>query len=140
MPTSTLQAHILFFFFFSRFLFNVSVVFIWLTYWLRFIRKVFSGCIKNWKAFSKWNPSNGGLDYLQVIYIYLFVFTSLWVLRRPHALNLFQLYIHMWKPVLKRFWNTWCVYVLLTGRKFSGLCFFSVSRCRVELWNKDELT
>ncbi|XP_071939166.1 lysine-specific demethylase JMJ31-like isoform X5 [Coffea arabica] len=26
---------------------------------------VFSGCIKNWKAFSQWNPSNGGLDYLQ---------------------------------------------------------------------------
>ncbi|KAK3009166.1 hypothetical protein RJ639_014001 [Escallonia herrerae] len=26
---------------------------------------VFNGCIKNWKAFAKWNPSNGGLDYLQ---------------------------------------------------------------------------
>ncbi|XP_051142098.1 lysine-specific demethylase JMJ31 isoform X2 [Andrographis paniculata] len=26
---------------------------------------VFSGCIKEWKAFSKWNVSNGGLDYLQ---------------------------------------------------------------------------
>ncbi|BFG43090.1 hypothetical protein CerSpe_293640 [Prunus speciosa] len=26
---------------------------------------VFSGCVKDWKAFSKWNPSNGGLDYLQ---------------------------------------------------------------------------
>ncbi|XP_059625923.1 lysine-specific demethylase JMJ31 [Cornus florida] len=26
---------------------------------------VFTGCIKNWKAFSNWNPSNGGLDYLQ---------------------------------------------------------------------------
>ncbi|XP_059311544.1 lysine-specific demethylase JMJ31 [Lycium ferocissimum] len=26
---------------------------------------VFKGCIKNWKAFSKWNPSNGGLIYLQ---------------------------------------------------------------------------
>lgn len=27
---------------------------------------MFSGCIKGWRAFSKWNPSNGGLDYLQV--------------------------------------------------------------------------
>ncbi|XP_050264712.1 lysine-specific demethylase JMJ31 isoform X2 [Quercus robur] len=27
---------------------------------------VFTGCVKDWKAFSKWNPSNGGLDYLQV--------------------------------------------------------------------------
>ncbi|XP_052188092.1 lysine-specific demethylase JMJ31 isoform X2 [Diospyros lotus] len=26
---------------------------------------VFTGCIKTWKAFSSWNPSNGGLDYLQ---------------------------------------------------------------------------
>ncbi|XP_034228744.1 lysine-specific demethylase JMJ30 isoform X4 [Prunus dulcis] len=26
---------------------------------------VFNGCVKDWKAFSKWNPSNGGLDYLQ---------------------------------------------------------------------------
>ncbi|XP_031113134.1 uncharacterized protein LOC116016840 [Ipomoea triloba] len=26
---------------------------------------VFEGCVKNWKAFSKWNPSNGGLAYLQ---------------------------------------------------------------------------
>ncbi|GAV84361.1 Cupin_8 domain-containing protein [Cephalotus follicularis] len=26
---------------------------------------VFCGCIKDWNAFSKWNPSNGGLDYLQ---------------------------------------------------------------------------
>ncbi|XP_047339761.1 jmjC domain-containing protein C [Impatiens glandulifera] len=26
---------------------------------------VFTGCISNWKAFSAWNPSNGGLDYLQ---------------------------------------------------------------------------
>ncbi|XP_068634537.1 lysine-specific demethylase JMJ31 [Aristolochia californica] len=26
---------------------------------------VFNGCIKEWKAFMKWNPSNGGLDYLQ---------------------------------------------------------------------------
>ncbi|PSS14592.1 Lysine-specific demethylase [Actinidia chinensis var. chinensis] len=25
---------------------------------------VFNGCVKNWKAFSVWNPSNGGLDYL----------------------------------------------------------------------------
>ncbi|XAR58580.1 tRNAPhe (7-(3-amino-3-carboxypropyl)wyosine37-C2)-hydroxylase [Bertholletia excelsa] len=25
---------------------------------------VFSGCIKNWKAFSLWSPSNGGLNYL----------------------------------------------------------------------------
>ncbi|CAA2990058.1 Hypothetical predicted protein [Olea europaea subsp. europaea] len=31
----------------------------------RNVPAVFSGCIKNWKAFSKWNPSNGGLDYLQ---------------------------------------------------------------------------
>ncbi|KAL0459485.1 UNVERIFIED_CONTAM: tRNA wybutosine-synthesizing protein 5 [Sesamum latifolium] len=27
---------------------------------------VFSGCVKDWKAFSKWNVLNGGLDYLQV--------------------------------------------------------------------------
>ncbi|XP_011079921.1 uncharacterized protein LOC105163313 [Sesamum indicum] len=26
---------------------------------------VFSGCVKDWKAFSKWNVLNGGLDYLQ---------------------------------------------------------------------------
>ncbi|KAL2556829.1 2-oxoglutarate (2OG) and Fe(II)-dependent oxygenase superfamily protein [Forsythia ovata] len=31
----------------------------------RNVPAVFSGCIKNWKAFSKWNPSNGGIDYLQ---------------------------------------------------------------------------
>ncbi|XP_058770919.1 lysine-specific demethylase JMJ31 [Vicia villosa] len=26
---------------------------------------VLCGCIKNWRAFSLWNPRNGGLDYLQ---------------------------------------------------------------------------
>ncbi|GAB4841645.1 hypothetical protein Ancab_022359 [Ancistrocladus abbreviatus] len=26
---------------------------------------VFKGCVEDWKAFSSWNPSNGGLDYLQ---------------------------------------------------------------------------
>ncbi|KAK7345861.1 hypothetical protein VNO77_16474 [Canavalia gladiata] len=26
---------------------------------------VFRGCTKGWRAFSHWNPSNGGLDYLQ---------------------------------------------------------------------------
>ncbi|EXB26544.1 Lysine-specific demethylase 8 [Morus notabilis] len=26
---------------------------------------VFKGCVKNWKALSKWNPANGGLDYFQ---------------------------------------------------------------------------
>ncbi|XP_050203422.1 lysine-specific demethylase JMJ31 [Mercurialis annua] len=26
---------------------------------------VFNGCIKQWKAFTRWNPANGGLDYLQ---------------------------------------------------------------------------
>lgn len=26
---------------------------------------VFSGCVKDWEACSKWNPSNGGLDYLE---------------------------------------------------------------------------
>ncbi|PON54432.1 JmjC domain containing protein [Parasponia andersonii] len=25
---------------------------------------VFKGCVNDWKAFSKWNPSTGGLDYL----------------------------------------------------------------------------
>ncbi|XP_031287115.1 uncharacterized protein LOC116145821 isoform X2 [Pistacia vera] len=30
------------------------------------IPAVFKGSIKDWKAFSKWNPSEGGLDYLQV--------------------------------------------------------------------------
>ncbi|KAA8543288.1 hypothetical protein F0562_021217 [Nyssa sinensis] len=32
---------------------------------LRNVPAVFSGCIKNWKAFSNWNPSHGGLDYMQ---------------------------------------------------------------------------
>lgn len=27
---------------------------------------MFIGCVKDWKAFSKWNVSNGGLNYLQV--------------------------------------------------------------------------
>lgn len=26
---------------------------------------VFRGCTKSWNAFSQWNPSNGGLDYLR---------------------------------------------------------------------------
>ncbi|XP_074316155.1 lysine-specific demethylase JMJ31 [Silene latifolia] len=26
---------------------------------------VFKGCVKDWNAFDAWNPSNGGLDYLQ---------------------------------------------------------------------------
>ncbi|TXG63719.1 hypothetical protein EZV62_010713 [Acer yangbiense] len=30
-----------------------------------FLQPVFKGIIKNWKAFSKWNPTEGGLDYLQ---------------------------------------------------------------------------
>ncbi|GMN48863.1 hypothetical protein TIFTF001_018030 [Ficus carica] len=29
------------------------------------IPAVFKGCVKDWKASSKWNPSHGGLDYLQ---------------------------------------------------------------------------
>ncbi|KAH9729656.1 JmjC domain-containing protein [Citrus sinensis] len=29
------------------------------------IPAVFKGCIKDWKAFSNWNPTEGGLDYLQ---------------------------------------------------------------------------
>lgn len=29
-------------------------------------KKVFKGCVKNWKAFSLWDPSSGGLDYLLV--------------------------------------------------------------------------
>ncbi len=33
---------------------------------IHFFLKVFTGCVKDWKAFSKWNPSNGGLDYFQV--------------------------------------------------------------------------
>ncbi|KAL1832809.1 hypothetical protein DCAR_0102830 [Daucus carota subsp. sativus] len=32
---------------------------------LRNVPAVFVGCVKNWKAFTLWNPSNGGLDYLQ---------------------------------------------------------------------------
>lgn len=28
--------------------------------------QVISRCVKDWKAFSKWDVSNGGLDYLQV--------------------------------------------------------------------------
>ncbi|XP_010279252.1 PREDICTED: uncharacterized protein LOC104613224 isoform X2 [Nelumbo nucifera] len=31
----------------------------------RNVPAVFHGCTKDWKAFSKWSPSNGGLDYLQ---------------------------------------------------------------------------
>ncbi|KAB1203376.1 hypothetical protein CJ030_MR8G023206 [Morella rubra] len=31
----------------------------------RNVPAVFTGCIKDWKAFVKWNPFNGGLDYLQ---------------------------------------------------------------------------
>ncbi|KAI4301196.1 hypothetical protein L6164_034499 [Bauhinia variegata] len=31
----------------------------------RNVPAVFKGCIKGWEAFSKWNPSNGGLHYLQ---------------------------------------------------------------------------
>ncbi|GMI73798.1 hypothetical protein like AT5G19840 [Hibiscus trionum] len=31
----------------------------------RNIPAVFVGCVKDWKAVSKWNPSNGGLDYLE---------------------------------------------------------------------------
>lgn len=27
---------------------------------------MFTGCVKDWKAFSKWNVSDGGLDYLEV--------------------------------------------------------------------------
>ncbi|XP_058209299.1 lysine-specific demethylase JMJ31 isoform X2 [Rhododendron vialii] len=30
----------------------------------RNIPAVFKGCVKNWKAFSLWDPSSGGLDYL----------------------------------------------------------------------------
>lgn len=26
---------------------------------------VINGCVKDWEAVSNWNPSNGGLDYLQ---------------------------------------------------------------------------
>ncbi|GER24872.1 2-oxoglutarate (2OG) and Fe(II)-dependent oxygenase superfamily protein [Striga asiatica] len=31
----------------------------------RNVPAVFSGCVKSWKAFSKWDMSSGGLDYLQ---------------------------------------------------------------------------
>ncbi|XP_050364652.1 lysine-specific demethylase JMJ31 [Argentina anserina] len=31
----------------------------------RNIPAVINGCVKDWEAVSKWNPSNGGLDYLQ---------------------------------------------------------------------------
>lgn len=31
----------------------------------RNVPTVFNGCIKGWKAFYSWNPSDGGLDYLQ---------------------------------------------------------------------------
>ncbi|KAL0389456.1 UNVERIFIED_CONTAM: hypothetical protein Scaly_0302700 [Sesamum calycinum] len=30
---------------------------------------VFSGCVKGWKAFSKWNVTSGGLDYLQPAFL-----------------------------------------------------------------------
>ncbi|CAL0300599.1 unnamed protein product [Lupinus luteus] len=32
---------------------------------LRNVPAVFVGCTKSWRAFSKWNPSKAGLDYLQ---------------------------------------------------------------------------
>ncbi|CAN1762409.1 Lysine-specific demethylase JMJ31 [Linum perenne] len=32
---------------------------------LRSVPAVFTGCIKNWRAFTSWNPNNGGLYYLQ---------------------------------------------------------------------------
>jgi hypothetical protein len=32
--------------------------------------KVFTGCVKDWAALVKWNPSNGGLDYLQVFFFF----------------------------------------------------------------------
>ncbi|KAK4799454.1 hypothetical protein SAY86_024819 [Trapa natans] len=31
----------------------------------RNVPAVFSGCAKDWEALTRWNPSNGGLDYLQ---------------------------------------------------------------------------
>ncbi|XP_022771160.1 uncharacterized protein LOC111314264 isoform X2 [Durio zibethinus] len=31
----------------------------------RNVPAVFVGCVKDWKAVSKWNPCNGGLDYLE---------------------------------------------------------------------------
>ncbi|CAI0434051.1 unnamed protein product [Linum tenue] len=31
----------------------------------RNVPAVFTGCVKNWRAFGKWDPANGGLDYLQ---------------------------------------------------------------------------
>lgn len=31
--------------------------------------KVFSGCVKDWEAVAKWNPSSDGLDYLQVCFV-----------------------------------------------------------------------
>ncbi|XVF32504.1 hypothetical protein REPUB_Repub17cG0088600 [Reevesia pubescens] len=31
----------------------------------RNVPAVFVGCVKDWEAVSKWNPSNGGLDYLE---------------------------------------------------------------------------
>ncbi|KAE8009788.1 hypothetical protein FH972_006202 [Carpinus fangiana] len=33
---------------------------------------VFTGCVKDWAALAKWNPSNGGLDYLQVFFFFFF--------------------------------------------------------------------
>lgn len=32
---------------------------------------MFTGCVKDWAALAKWNPSNGGLDYLQVFFFQL---------------------------------------------------------------------
>lgn len=32
---------------------------------LKNVPAVIVGCVKDWKAFTHWNPSNGGLDYLQ---------------------------------------------------------------------------
>lgn len=31
----------------------------------RNVPAVFAGCVKDWKAFTKWNPETGGLEYLQ---------------------------------------------------------------------------
>ncbi|KAI3801029.1 hypothetical protein L1987_29129 [Smallanthus sonchifolius] len=30
---------------------------------------VFRGCVNDWKALSKWNPSTGGLDYLEPLFL-----------------------------------------------------------------------
>lgn len=51
---------------------------------------MFKGCVKNWKAFSLWDPSSGGLDYLLVTYIHITICVLKFVYICVHKLVLFS--------------------------------------------------